>query len=83
MSPADVIRAAMPDATDADCEFVLWERTPFPFERMTARKLYKAASGLVRAGKSGIVLCDLCSRKADFDRFTCKPCAVALKRADA
>lgn len=69
----DVIRAALPSATDTDCEYVLWNRTAYPFKKLTARDIYKAASRTRRAGANGIQLCDHCDNRAD-DGWECKPC---------
>lgn len=74
---ADVIRAAMPDASQDECEWVLWERTPYPMGHVTARSLFKAASRFGRATASGIRLCELCNNRAE-DKWTCGACQRAL-----
>lgn len=79
MTPAQIIRAAIPDADDATCEAILWGRTPFPMGAITARSLYKAASGSVRAGRNGRQLCDWCNRIA-VNRWTCERCDAALSQ---
>lgn len=75
--PSDIIRKAIPAAPPEVVDFVLWERTPFPFARLTARDLYKAASGYRRACEHGIRLCDHCHRPAVRD-YECARCGEAL-----
>lgn len=77
MTPAQCIRAAVPDADDAFCDHILWGRTPFPMGKITARDLYKAANRLDRANKKGVRLCELCDNIA-VDEFNCKACNDAL-----
>lgn len=78
MTPADCIRAALPDADDALCHHIIWGRTPFPFEKLSARDFYKAASGFKRANDNGLRLCDHCHNVATADKWTCRPCYDAL-----
>lgn len=74
-----IIRAAMPEATDADCEHVLWGMTPFPAGAVSARTLYRAASRARRASQNGILLCDWCDNKRSEGRGTlCESCWRAL-----
>lgn len=60
----DAIRAGWPNATDAQCDWVMWERTPWPIGGVTLRDAYRAASGYRRSFENGITLCDLCHSKA-------------------
>lgn len=83
MTPAEIIRAAIPGATDSDVEHVLWGRTPFPFAPLTARSLYRAASRFRRATAHGISLCDFCDRIAQPGDWVCSSCRDALRRAAA
>jgi len=78
MTPFDCIRAAIPEASDALCDHIMWGRTPFPFAKLGAREFYKAASRYQRAASNNIRLCDFCDRLADHDRWTCAPCGAAL-----
>lgn len=80
MDVRDVIRAAMPGATDEDCDFVIWARTPFPFSALTAQMIYKAASGWARASAKAVRLCDWCDNIASDDKggFLCDRCRAAL-----
>lgn len=73
-----VIRAAIPDATADLCEHILWERTPYPFAKLTARDIYRAASRFKRATTNGRRLCDWCDNLA-VDGYCCISCAAALK----
>lgn len=70
----EVIRAAIPGASDEVCEHVLWERTPFPCSSVTARRLYRAADGAARAAKNGIELCGCCHRVAEAGQLLCRRC---------
>lgn len=74
----DCVRAAIPDASTELCEHIIWERTPYPFAKLSARDFYRAASGFRRAGANGIRLCDWCRRPA-LDGWTCKPCDERLR----
>lgn len=75
---AEVIRAAFPGANAEDLEYVLWERTPYPMGKVSARSLYKAASGFRRACDHGLRLCELCDRLAAHGRWTCERCQSSL-----
>jgi len=74
----EIIRAAIPDADDAYCEYVLWARTPFPFVNLTAKDIYLAAYRLQRAANQNKRLCEFCDRIADKDQYTCTKCREAL-----
>jgi hypothetical protein len=76
---SDVIRNAIPDATDELCEFVLWGRTPYPCGRITARDLYKSAHRFHRASIAGIRLCECCDRIAVTGMWMCAICSKALE----
>jgi hypothetical protein len=80
----EVIRAAIPGASDELCNWVLWERTAWPMERPSARALYRAASGLRRAEARGEVLCDFCNRLAEEPTGAIMPkcgrCRASLQR---
>lgn len=78
MTPADCIRAAIPDATDELVDYIVWGRSPFPFKRLGARDFYKAASGFKRASDRGIRLCDHCNNIAINEEWCCQKCADAL-----
>lgn len=80
MTPAEIIRNAIPDAPDDLVEHIVWGRTPFPFAPLTAKDFYKAASRYRRASKKGKQLCDFCDRLA-VRRFRCEQCDDALARA--
>lgn len=80
VSFADVIRAAIPDADEAMCDYILWDRTPFPFKQLTARELYKTAASFHRGQRAGITFCDLCPRPAVVHlSYLCIPCHRALQ----
>lgn len=75
----ELAKAAMPGATDAEAEFVLWNHTPFPFST-EPRVLFKKISGYRRACANGIQLCETCSRIAA-DGWNCEQCNAALAAA--
>ena len=75
-----IIRAAIPNCSDAQADYVLWSRTPFPIGRVSARSLYKAASGLYRASKRGISLCDFCHKPA-INNDLCADCHSSFSAA--
>ena len=79
MNAGDIVRAAIPEASDSVVSHVLWGRTPFPFGTVTTKDLYRAASGWRRACDNGKRLCDLCHRVA-VDGWTCQTCNDALER---
>lgn len=79
MNAEDIVRAAIPNASEGLVNYMLWGRTSFPFTSVSARDLYKAASGYKRAWDGGKQLCDLC-HIADYDKYTCKSCEDALRK---
>lgn len=76
MTPADIIRAAIPDADIHLVDHVLWGRTPFPMGKITPQSLYKAASSFNRASAKGKVLCDFCEKLARKNDFLCSNCRI-------
>lgn len=78
---AEVVKAAIPDATPEIIDWVLWERTPYPCGKVSAKKIYKASSSFVRASVSGIKQCELCSKGRVFgEGFVCSRCKKQLAR---
>lgn len=78
MTPIDIISKVFPEATEHDLDYVLWNRTPFPFDA-NPRVLFKHADGYRRACANNIVLCELCSRPARREKWTCASCDRALR----
>ena len=78
MTGAEIVRAAIPGASSELCEHILWGRTPFPCGRVTARDLYRAASGFHRAAVKSVQLCDFCEKPVADDAYVCDRCANAL-----
>ena len=70
----------MPDASSNDMEYILWNRTPFPF-KIDAKTLYKAAARTARARRNNIILCDHCDNKIEQGNFECTKCRFALDAA--
>ncbi len=60
----DIIKAAIPDASDSICEHILWGRTCYPVGKVTAKDLYRAADRFKRATAHSIRLCDFCDNRA-------------------
>jgi uncharacterized paraquat-inducible protein A len=75
----EICRAAKPDADEGWCQHILWGRTPFPFMRVTAQSLYRAAHRQARAERNGRILCDHCDAIAQPDAYICSKCEAALK----
>lgn len=83
MTPAEVVRAAIPGASDGLVEHIVWGRTPFPCGPITTRSLYDAARRWLRAGKSGKQLCELCDRVVTPpEEWTCDRCLAAMSVSD-
>lgn len=70
MTIDDVIKAAIPDVDAMTAKYILWSRTPYPFD-LNAKMLYQAASTYRRARANKIRLCDHCSNRAADGRFEC------------
>lgn len=79
MTSEEIIRAAIPGASDGLCDHILWGRTPFPVGSITPKSLYRAASAWKRACDKNIELCELCHRKAT-DGMLCERCSAALRQ---
>ena len=77
----EAIRAAIPNAPEDLADYILWNRTPYPFGKITARSLYKAASRFERAGRSGKGLCEFCDNLAPEGEYACDRCKKALQKA--
>lgn len=80
---AEVIKAAIPNADGDLCERILWERTPYPMGRVSAKSLYQAASRFKRANENKRRLCDCCHNQTENDKWTCAKCSAALEKASA
>jgi hypothetical protein len=78
MTPQHIVRAAIPGASDALCDYVLWERTPFPVGRITAHSIYRAASRVKRAHEHKRTLCDFCDNEVTGEAHLCHRCKTAL-----
>ena len=78
---SEIVRAAIPGASEAVCERVLWGMTPFPVGRVFPKQIFRAASRLRRAEASGIRLCDFCDQRAVPDEWVCEKCGAALEHA--
>jgi hypothetical protein len=77
---AQVVKAAVPGASDDFIEHIIWGRTPYPCGAITAKSLYKAASQYNRAYQHHIRLCDWCHRPAELNDYMCKHCNDALRQ---
>lgn len=75
---SDVIKAAIPEADESLCEYMLWERTPYPFGQVTAKSLYRAASRVKRARERKRTLCDFCDNEVTGEAHLCHRCETAL-----
>lgn len=81
MNTLKIIRAVIPEADEELASYIVWERTPYPFGKVTAKTLYKTASRLKRAADHNIELCDYCDNMLQLsDKGTCKKCTKSLTR---
>ncbi len=78
---AEIVRAAIPDATEATCEHVLWGMTPFPCGSVFPKQIFRAASRLRRAEANGVRLCDHCDQMAMLGEWLCTGCDAGLRAA--
>lgn len=76
----EVIRRAVPEATEEFCEHILWGRTPFPVGRVTPTYIFRSAYRFNRACEKGITLCDFCDRVAIPGKSCCEICYSALNQ---
>jgi len=51
-------------ATNSDFDEIMWQRTAYPFDAVTAKQIYKVASSVYRAKTNHIPLCEFCENKA-------------------
>lgn len=76
MNAAQVIKNAIPDVSEEDIYYIMWERTPHPCGSLTARDLYGIAHRTQRAFLNKVRLCDFCDRKIDIKKDTlCVNCS--------
>jgi len=80
MTYFDFFKRIKPDITEAEVEFILWERTPFPVAYPKPKEIYKAFTGFKRACNNKIRLCDCCHNKAVIGNL-CVRCKRALEKA--
>lgn len=78
MNPQQIVRAAIPRASDELVDHVLFGRTPYPLAPVSAQSLYKAAYRFRRAWENGTKLCTFCDRRAIPGEWECERCARAL-----
>lgn len=83
MIGADIVRAAIPGANDHLVDHIVWGRTSFPFGRVSARDLFKAAHRWRRSGAQGLTLCDFCDNLVAPSAWVCYRCRAALDAAAA
>ena len=80
MNVEKIVKAGYPGATPSIIEHVMWGRTAFPFVKLDARMILKAASGFYRATKKGLVLCEFCHRLAAPKDSCCDRCNAGLRQ---
>ena len=73
----DIIRKAIPDASEELCDFIIWGRTAFPAGPLTAKLLYQAAARYQRAEANHRVICEFGDNLATKESL-CQSCATAL-----
>ena len=77
MTFIELIKAAIPGCSDETAAYVLWNRTPFPFDA-EPKMLFKKARGYARACASGRQQCELCDNLARPGEWECQSCYDAL-----
>ena len=83
MKVIDIVRGAIPEVSQDEYDFILWNRTGFPQFWKTdnpAREIYESARRYGRAKKNNITMCDLCDRKLDREGSTCSHCYEVLHK---
>ena len=77
MRAIDFVQKAFPGLSQDEADYLLWNRTPFPFDGRP-RTIYRSIAGSIRAAKNGIQLCETCWRPA-VDGWNCETCNDALR----
>jgi hypothetical protein len=80
MTFLELAKHAMGGCSDEAADFVLWNRTPFPFDP-TPRTLYKKIAGYRRACANERKLCMFCSNVTREGEWECQRCGDALAAA--
>lgn len=82
MKIIEIMRAAWSDITEDEAEYVLWERTPYPFSN-SSREIYASTRRLKRAAENNIRLCDFCDNRTESGNkvYVCRSCARTLDNA--
>ena len=78
----EIIRAAVPDANEEMCDWILWSRTPYPCGNVTAQSLYRAANRVRRCREHNRKLCEMCDRAITWNAHICSRCEAALARKE-
>ena len=85
----DLARRVYPDASDEECDYLLWERTGFPAfwrtgnpTRDIAHSLRGFKAAQRRAKRFGFTLCALCDRKAVFPKRRPTECRICRRALD-
>ena len=76
----NISRNAIPGADAETCEYILWEKTPYPAGDVTPRSLYRAAARYRRACANGRITCEFCNNLATDNTTLCGACNDALRR---
>lgn len=80
MTFIELAKKAWPGATDELADAILWNRTPFPFDK-SPRVLFKAIAGARRAAANGRQLCEFCNWQVA-DGWCCNRCKSSLAPND-
>lgn len=82
MTPNEIVRTAIPNASDGLVDHILWGRTSFPFTKINAKMLYKSATGFKRATDNKLTLCDMCDNIAITGKYICTKCLTSIRRVN-
>jgi hypothetical protein len=75
-----LIEIAKSVSENIDVEYIFWQRTSFPFNKITAKEFYKSCYREFRCRRNNTRLCDFCSRVAMNGDCVCERCCEILKR---
>ena len=81
MTSIELVKEYFPKATKDLADFILWEKTAFPFGDETY--LRKQLQTLAKAFKLGRTVCDCCGKikdKAGMKSYACKKCTKVVKQ---
>jgi hypothetical protein len=74
MNLSEIVQKAIPGINDEMIDYIIFNRTPYPLTKPSAREVYRAATRWQRARVHGIMLCELCDNEARQGDWVCTKC---------